>query len=278
MQPKAEPGFLARNRTIVLVASTLLFLPPLAAIVQLTGDERFCGTWCPKMFFVWHQGQTWSGFATRIVRSYMGVALVAGILTTTYFFGRHWCSHLCPVGGFMELGSKLVPRWLKIDFSSFPAPAFRYGVLAVYILAPALALGSLGCSYCHFGTVPRLAGAAFSPADAAYFLRTTGLISLALVLLLGLFARGGRAYCNLLCPVGALDAISNAIGARFGRRRVRVASSRCTGCGKCAKTCSLSAISVHAGTALIDPLSCMPCRQCQTTCAQGAITYDKDPQ
>ena len=34
-------------------------------------------------------------------------------------------------------------------------------------------------------------------------------LALCLLLFLGVFAKGGRAYCNLLCPVGALDALVN---------------------------------------------------------------------
>jgi ferredoxin-type protein NapH len=278
MRKPTEPRPIVRYRYAILALTVLLFLPPLAAVVQLTGNERFCGTWCPQMFFVWRHGQTWSAYLAGFMRAYMGVALVTGVLATTFFLGRHWCGYLCPVGGLMELGSKLVPRPLKIDYSALPAPAFRYGVLAVYFLAPAIGIGSLGCSYCNFGTAPRVVGAAFSLADAAFFLRTTGLISLGLMVGLGFLSRGGRTYCNLLCPVGALDAISNALGAKFRRRRMFVTPAKCNGCGTCARVCPLAAINAKDGTAKIDQLSCMPCRMCETACPKGAIDYGKVPQ
>ena len=84
-----------------------------------------------------------------------------------------------------------------------------------YLLAPLFGLGSLCCSYCNFATAPRLIGAAFSGADLAFFLRTAGVINLLLLLVLGILARGGRGYCNLLCPVGALDALAARLGNRF---------------------------------------------------------------
>ncbi|MGO8744743.1 MAG: 4Fe-4S binding protein [Thermoguttaceae bacterium] len=275
MMNRCKQKPLVRYRYAIMIVAALLFLPPLAFIFQLTGNERFCGTWCMKHFLVWHAGETWGAYVRGYGRAYMGVALLAAIVATTFFFGRHWCSHLCPVGGLMELGSRLVPRFLKIKYAGIPAPAFRYGYLSVYFLAPAFGVGALLCSYCNFGTVPRLVAAPFSGANAAYFMRTSGLISLGLIAALGFFAKGGRAYCNLLCPIGALDAISNFLGAKLGRRRVSVAPSSCHGCGKCAETCPVWAIGEKDGKAKIDQICCMPCRQCETACPTGAITYGK---
>jgi polyferredoxin len=269
----ATASFWSRHRTPMLIVSAVLFLPPLAAIVQLTGDTDFCGRWCPRMFFTWREGTTMAAFLMGFARAYMGVALVAAILVTTFAFGRHWCSHLCPVASPLELGSRLIPKGLKLDFSSTPAPSFRYAYLAVYLIAPAIGLGSLCCNYCNFAAVPRLFAAPFSEGDLIYFLRFQGVINLGLLLFLGIFAKGGRAYCNLLCPVGALDALANRLGAAFGRR-IRIDHDACTNCGDCAKVCPTWAIDTTDRTT-IDQLSCMPCRQCQDVCQHKAISYGK---
>ncbi len=267
-------SFFARRRTWILLVGLLLFLPPLALLFQCTQDANFCGAWCPRMFFSWRKGTPLGQFLLGFVRSYMGVALVAGILLSTLSFGRAWCSHLCPIGGALELGGRLVPQRLRIHFKSVPAAPFRYGYLGVYLLAPALGIGSLCCNYCNFAVVPRLFGAAFSSADLAYFLRSAGLINLGLILFLGVFARGGRAYCNLLCPVGALDALVGRWGARFGRR-VRVDADACSGCGRCAAVCPTWAIGEADGQARIDQFSCIPCRLCEKECPTEAIHYGK---
>ena len=99
------------------------------------------------------------------------------------------------------------------------------------------------------------------------------MVNFGLLLFLGIFAKGGRAYCNLLCPVGALDALSNRFGARFGRR-IRVDQDACTNCGDCSVVCPTWAIEVTERTT-INQLSCMPCRQCQDVCQHGAIYYGK---
>ena len=267
-----KPSFLSRHRTGILLGSLLLFLPPLAVIIQATSaDVDLCGTWCPRMFFVVRNGAGIGEIIGGMARSYMGVALVVVILLTTLFLGRYWCSHLCPVGGATELGGRLLPRFLKIDYSGIPAAPVRYGYLAVYLAAPLIGIGSLCCSYCNFATIPRLFGAPFVEADMIYFFRTAGLINLGLMVALGFLARGGRAYCNFLCPIGALDALVSRFRGRFGRR-MQVTADRCTGCGQCRAVCPTWAIEVGERAA-IDQLSCMPCRECEKACPEGAIRY-----
>jgi polyferredoxin len=241
-------------------------------LFQFTKDSNFCGAWCPRMFFVWRAGMSGKNFLMGFLRSYMGVGLLLGILVSTLFLGRYWCSHFCPVGGTMELGSRLMPKFAKIDYSKIPAPSFRYGYFAVYIIAPILGIGSLCCNYCNFATIPRLFGAVFQKADLVYFLRTAGLINLALILVLGFLAKGGRAYCNLLCPIGALDALFNRTGLKFGKR-VKLEKSKCNSCGVCADVCPTWAIDTQ--NTVIDPLSCIPCRLCEKTCPKEAIAYGK---
>jgi len=267
------PSFWARHRIAVLAVSAVLFLPPLAVVFQPSGDVGFCGTWCPRMFFSWRQGQGLGDFLAGFARSWLGVILVVGVLGVTLFAGRAWCSHVCPVGGAMELVSRVVPSRWTIDFSRVPSAPVRYGYLGVYLLAPALGIGSLCCNYCNFAAVPRLFGAAFTGADLAYFLRTAGLVNLGLVVLLGFLARGGRAYCNLLCPVGALDALVNRLAVRLGQR-VRIDPDRCDACGRCATVCPTWAIE-EAGSPRVDPLACLPCRACEAVCPKEAIAYDR---
>jgi ferredoxin-type protein NapH len=276
MQPDTttKKGFLVRNRYWIMLFAAILFLPPLSFFFQFTADSNFCGSWCPRMFFIWRKGMTGSDYLVGFLRSYMGVALVFGILGSTFFFGRYWCSHLCPIGGTMEGGSRILPKFLKINYSGVPAPSFRYGYLAVYFIASVFGIGSLCCNYCNFATVPRIVGAAFSPADMSYFLRSAGLINLGLVVCLGFIAKGGRAYCNLLCPKGALDALSNRLGLRFGKR-MSVDGTKCNGCNACAKVCPTWSIEVKERKAEIDQFSCMPCGECEKVCVKEAIGYGK---
>lgn len=272
-----RPPWTVRYRTAILVAGILLFLPPLALLLQaVSGDHDLCGRWCPRMFFVWRQGTGAEQFLLGLLRSLFGVGLVVAVLVVTFWFGRWWCGFFCPIGGATELGSRLLPRRWQLDLSWLPAAPLRYGYLAAYLLAPALGIGSLCCNYCNFATVPRVFGAAMlQPADLAYFLRTAGLVNLGLLLALGLLTRGGRGWCNILCPVGALDALAARAGQRFGRR-VRLRADHCTQCGKCTASCPTWALRLtHPPT--VDQLSCIGCRQCEQACEKGAVDYGHRP-
>ena len=110
-----KPGFLAKYRYWIMAMAALLFLPPLSFLFQFTSDSNFCGTWCPRMFFIWRQGQSLDAYFLSYLRSYMGVVIVFGFLLTSFFLGRYGCSHLCPIGGVMEMGSKLIPNFFPLD-------------------------------------------------------------------------------------------------------------------------------------------------------------------
>ena len=264
------------RRTLYLLLGLALFMPPLVLLLQVTtGDDSFCGSWCPRMFFVWREGTGLSSYLFGWLRSLAGVLLVVTILLVTLFRGRLWCSHLCPIGGALELGNRILPHNLTIPYGAIPAVPVRYGYFAVYLLAPALGLGSLCCNYCNFAAVPRLFGATFGmPADLAYFMREAGLVNLALLILLGLIARGGRAYCNYLCPVGAIDGLVSRCTKRLGMR-VRIDEHACSGCGRCITVCPTAAIDATSGTHRIDQLSCLPCGKCREACPDQAVDYRK---
>jgi len=266
-----EKHFWMNKRTWILMAGILLFMPPLSFLFQITQDSSFCGSWCPRMFFTWRSGTSGGAFLAGMARSFMGVALVLGVLVSTFFLGRFWCSHICPVGGTSELVSRLIPEKIKFRLDAIPASPVRYGYLTAYLLLPVFGLGSLCCSYCNFATVPRLFGAAFSQADLAFFFRQAGLVNLGLVVGLGFLTRGGRGYCNLLCPIGALDSLMNRLGEKFGRR-VRVAADRCNACGLCKDACPVWAIDI-AQEARINHFSCLPCGSCLKACPRQAIRY-----
>ncbi len=88
---------------------------------------------------------------------------------------------------------------------------------------------------------------------------------------LGFLARGGRAYCNFMCPVGAIDSLANAAAAKLGSPRVVVDPARCNGCEDCLEPCPVWAIEMIDGKARINQLSCMPCGLCDAACPEEAI-------
>jgi len=273
------PDLIKKNKRFIFIAlGLLLFLPPLSAIPQTAGEVNMCGAVCPRMFFIIPAKGIWSGFANSISSAWFGVRLVSAILAVTVFFGRLWCSHLCPIGGAAEVVSKGLPEKLKIDFSFMNAPAFRYGYFFIYIAGAVIGIGSIACKLCNFRVLPFLIGSPFVPAYQTYLLTTMGIAGLFTAGLTGFFARGGRAYCNLLCPVGALDSLANYFGAKLGfTKRMRTDISRCSGCGRCVDSCMVWAIKIDENQkAKRGYASCMSCRECEKACPEGAISYGKN--
>jgi ferredoxin len=227
-----------------MILGMILFLTPLSLIPQLAGEPNLCGKVCPRLFMIIPADKgILAGFAANIKAMWFGASMVGVILLVTFFYGRLWCSHLCPVGGFTEIaGKKLVPRWLKINYSGVNAPAFRYGYFAVFTAGAFFGIGSIACRLCNFRVIPFLLGAPFNPAYAAYIASTMGLAGILVVAVTGVFATGGRGYCNLLCPVGALDGLANMLGAKAEfTKKIRTQAARCDGCGRCVEVCMVHA-------------------------------------
>jgi ferredoxin len=266
------------KRDIFIMLGIFLFLPPLSVIPQTAGEANMCGAVCPRMFFMLSPKGILSGFIGNINTWWFGASLVGIILITTLFFGRLWCSHVCPVGGATELVSRAVPESFRINYSFISAPAFRYGYFIIFAAGALIGLGSIACKFCNFRVIPFLAASPFVPAYRTYLTTSMGIAGLIIVGLTGFFAKGGRGYCNLLCPVGALDGIVNFAGVRFGfARRIKTKVSQCSGCGLCVSSCMVWALELDENQKIKrDSLSCMSCRECEKVCPNRAISYGKN--
>ncbi len=270
---KAIP-FVQKYRYTVILISSLSFLGPLAFLPQLVGNDDLCGVLCMRRFYLYFPGMTFEDFFTHVNVAFIGVIAFALILLTTFFYGRLWCSFLCPVGGLAELGSRMLnDRW-KIEFRSLPQVQIRYGYFAVYLVLMPM-LGISACTLCNFITIPRLIEALQGEyRGMVYIISSVGLVNLGLLFLLGFFASRGRAYCQFLCPIGAADGLVNRLGAKFNfTHHIRVEKERCTGCNVCARACMCGAIKMVDRVAVVEQLSCMSCHDCVDVCDWNAIEW-----
>jgi len=263
-------------RVAFFFVGILLFYAPFAllvrALVAVTGSPLAADAHrvCVRMPIAW-LSQPWM-YPTMLEQpGYLfGILLLPAV---ALLFGPLFCGWLCPAGILTELLSRLVPRRLQIDLGSRLRPTpIRYGVLAAFLVSP-FAGAHLSCAFCNFAHTQALVKAATG--DLTGLSHWASFTIAAFVLwfaVLGLFTRGGRGWCNFLCPAGALMGLAHALGDRLGiGRAVRIDPQSCEQCGTCAKICPAWAIRAHE----VDLHGCNACLDCLHACPDKAIRYGR---
>lgn len=96
------------------------------------------------------------------------------------------------------------------------------------------------------------------------------------VLVFGIFTKGGRGFCNFLCPVGAAQGLMHALGCKLPFvLRMLVDKNQCIGCGLCEKKCPMESAELAEGKAQINQHNCICCGVCQHACPVQAISYGR---
>ncbi len=215
------------------------------------------------------------------------------ILILTIFFGRAYCSTVCPLGTLQDIftwiSGKLRIRkrfkfmkpqnWLRytilgatvliLCFSS----AFLVNLLDPYSLAGKI-FSSLFRSLFYFGNnvLSRLlqlfdSYAVYSVPIHVFSWPPVIFSFLFLVLIIYLAVYKGRWYCNTLCPVGTLLGLFS----RFSIFKIQMDEEACTSCGLCAVVCKARCIDVKKKR--IDFSRCIACYNCFKACPEEGIGY-----
>ena len=259
---------------VVFVLITLLFL-------DVTGTLHKYFGWLASIQF-------WPAFLA------LHVGVIAFLVVLTLVLGRIYCSVICPLGVMQDVISRLHGMRKKNRFTySKEKRWLRYSVLAVFVvsaLAGVNAVVSLLAPYSSYG---RIASSLMKPVYTAgnnvlatiaeHFnsyafysvdvwmrsLPTLIVASVTLVVIAVLAWRGGRTYCNTVCPVGTILSFL----ARFSWFKVRIDGAKCVECGLCTKNCKASAIDFKNHK--IDYGRCVVCGDCIDKCHKGAISLSQ---
>ena len=190
--------------------------------------------------------------------------------------GRTVCGWLCPMGMIQELIHKLpVPKIGKNSVTRILS-RFKYVILALFAVGIPLfySIRHLPvpgfCKYiCPAGTLEGAAALLVHPANADKLsllgkLFTWKFMILVIICLACAFLY--RPFCRFLCPLGAIYGLF----AKLSVLGVRVEPSKCTGCGKCVRSCRMDIR--HVGDH-----ECIHCGECVDVCRENAIIWHAGP-
>lgn len=222
----------------------------------------------------------------------LNVGVVLFLIALTLIFGRIYCSVICPLGVFQDVVSWISGKRKKNRFRYSPALKWlRYGVLVVFIIAMVAGLNALAILVAPYSAYGRMASSLLAPlwqwgnnllayfaerADSYAFyevdvwMKSLSTLAIAVVTFIVLFVlawRNGRTYCNTICPVGTVLGFIS----KFSLFKPMIDTSKCNGCGLCARNCKASCI--NAKTHEIDYSRCVVCMDCIGKCKKGAIGY-----
>lgn len=204
---------------------------------------------------------------TRAGTYVLGILLLQGVL-----LGRTICGWLCPFGMIQELLYKIPTVKIRKNRFTRILSYLKYVLLAVFVfLIPLWYAADQGlplpafCKYiCPAGTFEGAGGLLANPANESYFsmlgvLFTRKFVIMVICALACVLCF--RAFCRFLCPLGAIYGLFN----RIAVTGVRVDGSRCTGCGRCVRSCRMDVrrVSDH---------ECIQCGECMEVCRDQAIS------
>ena len=221
----------------------------------------------------------------------LNVVVVVALVVLTLIFGRIYCSIICPLGVFQDVLARFHRKKNKYNYSK-EVRWLRYPMLVVFVIAGVAGIGSLFQLLAPYSAYGRIATMIFQPiwkagnnllammaehyeSYAFYsvdtWMRSLPVLIIAAVTLVVLFVlawRGGRTYCNTICPVGTILSFF----ARFSWLKIRFDEDKCKNCSLCSKNCKAACIDFK--THSVDYSRCVVCGNCIDSCKFGALRYD----
>ncbi len=210
--------------------------------------------------------------------------IVVALLLITWFFGRIYCSTLCPLGVLQDATMWLARRrqfkpqrnqWrlrylllLGVVVTGAAGLIIPLGLLEPYSFAGRILNNLLVPISDWFNNFiyQSSEGRWLEPVKSAPFATSALVITLiGFLLLIWSAASRGRLFCNTLCPLGTLLGII----ARFSRYRLNIAADSCTSCRACAVVCKAGCIDLD--NKFIDSERCVMCFNCINACKFSAI-------
>ena len=190
----------------------------------------------------------------------LGTLILFGLL-----LGRFICGFLCPFGFLQDLLHKIPTPKLRKNRVTRVLSYLKYVILVLFVvLIPLIKLVPGFCKYiCPAGTLEAGIPLVFKNEilqGLIGFLFSWKVYFLVLLLVLCIFCY--RAFCRVLCPLGALYSLFNPVSF-FG---IKVDPEKCTHCNACVRMCEMDVKKVC-------DRECIQCGKCRHVCPEGAIHF-----
>ena len=268
-------------RKIRLTLATLLFILITLLLLDISGTLHHYLGWMAKIQFL-----------PAILA--LNVGVVVALVLLTLVFGRIYCSVICPLGIMQDVISWIHGKRKKNRFTySAEKKWLRYPILVVFIIALLAGIGSFVALLAPYSSYGRIvvnllkpiyeAGNNVLASIAEHFnsyafyhvdiwiksMPTLIIAAVTFVIIAFLAWRGGRTYCNTICPVGTILSFF----ARFSFLKIHFNEEKCKNCSLCSKNCKASCIDYKNHT--VDYSRCVVCGNCIESCKFGALKYDR---
>lgn len=266
-------------QTVRRVLATIFFLGITLLFLDFTGTLHHWLGWMAKVQFL------------PAVMA-LNVVVIAVLVVLTLVFGRVYCSVICPMGVMQDGIAWLGRKRKKNRYSFSPEKRWLRGpVLMLFVVAIGaglLGIADLVAPYSSFGRIAQnlfqpvyiginnlLASIAGHFDSYAFYHRDVWIRSLPVFIIAAvtfvvvavLAWRGGRTYCNTICPVGTVLSYFS----RFSWFRIYFDGEKCRQCSMCSKNCKAACIDfTHLK---VDRSRCVTCGDCLTKCRFGALHY-----
>lgn len=276
-------------RKIRIVLASIFFCLACLLFLDFTGVLHNYLSWVAKIQF----------FPAVLA---LNAGVIVFLILLTLLFGRVYCSVICPLGIMQDIISAVngkIKKKNKFRFKYHKAVnALRYTFLVIFVIIVGLGFTSITSGLTSvaafvepYSTFGRIISNIFSPiylginnlcafvaekaGSYAFYhkdilFKGFGALALSLLSLIvvGIFAwKGGRFWCNSICPVGTILGFLS----RFSLFAPVINTEKCRNCGLCGKHCKSSCIDMVNHK--IDYSRCVVCMDCLETCNEGAIQY-----
>lgn len=265
-------------RKIRIILATLFFVGITLMFLDFTGTIHTYFSWMASLQF-------WPALIG------LSVIPLLVVIALTLLFGRIYCSVICPMGVFQDIIARLgrigkrnpykyskAKTKLRLAFLVVMAALFPFGLTS--LLAPYSAFGRIANTLFRplwiwgnnllAGIAERYDSYMFYRADVLLVGGVTLIIAVVTLVIVGVLAfRGGRTYCNTICPVGTI------LGYISSRplMAMSIDTDKCKNCGKCARNCKSACIDFKNHD--IDYTRCVVCGDCIEKCEFDAISFCK---